>query len=121
MAAGDAAVVGSDLHWDPIPLREIEHARERLKGIALRTPLVRLDADESGPEIYLKLECLQPVRSFKLRGAYNAMAKVGRAGLPDGVWTVSSGNMAQAVAWSARALGVPRSTLVSRLKKYGLS
>jgi threonine dehydratase len=73
---------------------------------------VRLDADESGPEIYLKLECLQPVRSFKLRGAYNAMAKVGRAGLPDGVWTVSSGNMAQAVAWSARALGVPATVYV---------
>ena len=107
MAAGEAAVVRSDLHWDPIPLREIEDARERLKGVALRTPLVRLDVDEADVEIFLKLECLQPVRSFKLRGAYNAMAKAGQAALADGVWTVSSGNMAQAVAWSARALDVP--------------
>jgi len=78
--------------------------------VTLRTPVVRLDADDvlpSGTEVYLKLECLQPVRSFKLRGAYNAMAAAGRDALPDGVWTVSSGNMAQAVAWSARQLGVP--------------
>jgi threonine dehydratase len=112
MAAGGPAVVAPDLHWDPIPLRAIEDARERLHGVVLRSPLVRLDADKLGIEIFLKLECLQPVRSFKLRGAYNAMAKVGRAGLPDGVWTVSSGNMAQAVAWSARVLGVPATVYV---------
>lgn len=101
------AVTVPELHWDPIPLAEIEAARERLRGVALRTPLVRLDVDQPGLEIFLKLECLQPVRSFKLRGAYNAMAKIGREALPDGVWTASSGNMAQSVAWSARALGVP--------------
>jgi threonine dehydratase len=112
MATGQAAIVESDLHWDPIPVAEIKDARERLTGVALRTPLVRLDADESGIELYLKLECLQPVRSFKLRGAYNAMAKAGRAALPDGVWTVSSGNMAQAVAWSARLLGIPATVYV---------
>ncbi len=95
------------LHWEPIPLPEIEAARERLLGVVVRTPLVQLDADAGdGREVYLKLENLQPVRSFKLRGAYNAMAKIGRAGLPEGVWTASSGNMAQAVAWSARALGI---------------
>lgn len=97
-----------ELHWDPIPQIEVEAARVRLQGVAVRTPLVRLDADAGdGPEVFLKLENLQPVRSFKLRGAYNAMAKIGRDGLPDGVWTASSGNMAQAVAWSARALGIP--------------
>jgi threonine dehydratase len=91
-------------------MEEIEAARARTSGVALRTPLVLFDAEDlvpAGSEIYLKLECLQPVRSFKLRGAYNAMAKAGREALVDGVWTVSSGNMAQAVAWSARALGVP--------------
>jgi threonine dehydratase len=96
--------------WDPVPLGEVEAARERIAEVALRTPLVRLDAGDllpSGTEVYLKLECLQPVRSFKLRGAYNAMAKAGRAALAGGVWTVSSGNMAQALAWSARAVGVP--------------
>ena len=101
---------GSMALLHPIPMEEIEAARARTSGVALRTPLVRFDADDivpAGSEIFLKLECLQPVRSFKLRGAYNAMAKVGREALPDGVWTVSSGNMAQAVAWSARALGVP--------------
>src|SRR5687767_450534 len=106
MATGDAALAAPDLHWDSIPLREIEDARERLRGVAVRTPLVRLDTDDLGVEVFLKLECLQPVRSFKLRAAYNAMAKAGHAALAEGVWTVSSGNMAQAVAWSARALGV---------------
>lgn len=111
MTTGEAIAV-PELHWDPIPLVDIEAARERLRGVALRTPLVRLDVDEPEVEIYLKLECLQPVRSFKLRGAYNAIASVGREALPDGVWTVSSGNMAQAVAWSARALGIPSTVYV---------
>ena len=117
------------LHWDPVSLAEIEAARTRLDGVVLRTPLVRLDAEApAGSEIHLKLENLQPVRSFKLRGAYNAMAKVGRAGLPDGVWTASSGNMAQAVAWSARSLGVPATVYmpehvpqvkVENVRRYG--
>jgi threonine dehydratase len=102
----------TNLHWDPIPMAELEQARERLRGIALRTPLVRLDADEDEAVLFLKLENLQPVRSFKLRGAYNAMAKTGREALAEGVWTVSSGNMAQAVAWSARALDVPATVYV---------
>ena len=117
------------LHWDPIPLAEIEAARERLSGVVVRTPLVRMDADtNAGCAVFLKLENLQPVRSFKLRGAYNAMAKLGRAGLPEGVWTASSGNMAQAVAWSARALGVPATVYmpehvpqikVENVRRYG--
>ncbi|MBL8129210.1 MAG: pyridoxal-phosphate dependent enzyme, partial [Chloroflexia bacterium] len=123
--AGDLAT----LHWDPIPLAEIAAARERLRGVVLRTPLVRLDAEAgAGPAVFLKLENLQPVRSFKLRGAYNAMAKIGRAGLPEGVWTASSGNMAQAVSWSARALGVPATVYmpehvpqvkVENVRRYG--
>jgi threonine dehydratase len=112
MTTGDAARAAPRPRLDPIPLVEIEAARRRLAGVALRTPLVRLDADEAGVEVYLKLECLQPVRSFKVRGAYNAMAKAGRAALAGGVWTVSSGNMAQAVAWAARALGVPATVFV---------
>lgn len=107
MANRDATVNTGELRWDPIPLDALYEARERQRGVVQRTPLVRLDADMPGAEVYLKLETLQPVRSFKLRGAYNAMAKAGRAALAGGVWTVSSGNMAQAVAWSAAALGIP--------------
>jgi threonine dehydratase len=93
--------------WDPVPLGEVEAARERIAEVALRTPLVRLDAGDllpSGTEVYLKLECLQPVRSFKLRGAYNAIsARQEREALTE-VTTLSAGNMSQAVAWSARRL-----------------
>lgn len=110
-----AEATPANLHWDPIPLDALYEAQARLRGVVLRTPLVRLDADDYGVDIYLKLECLQPVRSFKLRGAYNAMAKVGHDALPEGVWTVSSGNMAQAVAWSARKLGVPATVYVPEL------
>lgn len=103
---------GPVIHWDPIPLAEIELARARTSRVAVRTPLLRLDADDLGVDLFLKLENLQPVRSFKLRGAYNAMAAAGPEALAEGVWTVSSGNMAQAVAWSARALGVPATVYV---------
>lgn len=96
----------------PASLEAIEDARRRLAGIALRTPLVRLDVDGTPAEIYLKLECLQPIRSFKLRGAANAMLKAGREALADGVWTASAGNMAQGVAWAARRLGIPCTVIV---------
>ena len=89
-----------------IPVAEIEAARARLDGIALRTPLVRLGVPDSAPRILLKLENLQPIGSFKLRGAANAMAIAGPAALADGVYTASAGNMAQGLAWSARQLGV---------------
>jgi threonine dehydratase len=115
MATGAAAVIAPHPCWDLIPLREIEDAGVRQKGVTLRPPVVRLDAGDllpPGPEVFLKLECLQPVRSFKLRGAYNAMAKPGRRALADGVWTVSSGNMAQVLTWAARALGVPATVYV---------
>ncbi len=94
-----------------IPLREIQAARERIAGAAIRTPLLRLDADAPA-EIYLKLENLQPIGSFKIRGASNAMALTPRSELERGVWTASAGNMAQGVAWNARRLGIPCTVVV---------
>jgi len=78
----------------------------------VRTPLVRLAVDEAPAEIHLKLECLQPIGSFKIRGATNAMALAGPERLRDGVYTASAGNMAQGVAWSARRLGVAATAVV---------
>ncbi len=97
---------------EPIPLTEIEAARSRLEGLAIRTPLVRLNMDTDPVEIYLKLENLQPVGAFKIRGAGNAMAVAGEEALQAGVWTVSAGNMAQGVAWTAARLGVRCSVVV---------
>jgi threonine dehydratase len=97
---------------EPIPLAEIEAARQRLEGLALRTPLVRLNVDTGGVEVYLKLENLQPVGAFKIRGAGNAMAIAGDEALRSGVWTASAGNMAQGVAWNAARLGVSCSVVV---------
>jgi threonine dehydratase len=98
------------MHWivdprDPRPsLDDVLAARERLRGIALRTPLPRLHGSET---IWLKPEVLQPVGSFKLRGIYNAVAAIGAQARAGGVSIVSSGNAAQALAWSARRFGVP--------------
>jgi threonine dehydratase len=87
-----------------IPLEEIRRARERLGGDVLRTPLVPFGTDG---RIWLKLECLQPVGSFKLRGALSAVRAAAPAELAAGVVTASAGNMAQGVAWAAREAGVP--------------
>jgi len=96
---------------EPPALADILAARERIRGVALRTPLVRLFVD--GPsEIWLKLETLQPIGSFKLRGACNAMRSARREDLARGVVTASAGNMAQGVAWSARLLNVPCDVVV---------
>jgi threonine dehydratase len=95
----------------PISIDEIRAARGRIAGLALRTPLVRLHVDAPA-EIYLKLENLQPIGSFKLRGAGNAMARMPDEALARGVYTASAGNMAQGVAWVARARGVPCSVVV---------
>src|SRR6059058_2418701 len=91
---------------DAPSVREIRDAAERVRGVALRTPLVRLHVD-APYEIWLKLECLQPIGSFKLRGAANAMLATPRSMLDRGVYTASAGNMAQGVAWVAREMGVP--------------
>ena len=95
------------LTWTIPTQAEIAAARQRIASVAVRTPLVRFDWDDGPAEIYLKLELLQPIRAFKLRGAYNAMAALDHAEIAAGVWTASAGNMAQAVAYAARALDVP--------------
>jgi threonine dehydratase len=91
-----------------IELREIEAARARIADVAVRTPLVRLYAAElpAETEIYLKLEALQPIGSFKIRGATNAVRMASAAERARGLVTASAGNMAQGVAWAARELGV---------------
>jgi threonine dehydratase len=94
-----------------IPLNEIERARETLAGTAIVTPLVRLDVDADA-EIWLKLEVLQPVRSFKIRGAGNAILQASDEELAGGVLTASAGNMAQGVAYAARLRGVPATIVV---------
>jgi len=94
-----------------IPLEEIRRAREVLEGTAIRTPLVRFDVDADA-EIWLKLEVLQPVRSFKIRGAGNAILQASDAELAAGVLTASAGNMAQGVAFAARLRGIPATIVV---------
>lgn len=82
---------------------------------AVRTPLVRLNLPEriqSGPEIFLKLETLQPIGSFKIRGAQNAVGRLAPEQLAEGVWTVSAGNAAQGVALAARLAGAACSVMV---------
>jgi threonine dehydratase len=95
----------------PIELAEIEEARTRIAGTILRTPLVRLDLGPDGPDIRLKLENLQPTNAYKIRGAANAVAKLGAAERARGVWTISAGNAGQAVAYAARAAGIPCSVV----------
>ncbi len=83
---------------------EVLSARDRLQGIAIRTPLLQLHGSDT---IWIKPECLQPVGSFKLRGIYNAVAALSPEERARGVSTVSSGNTAQALSWAARRFGVP--------------
>ena len=95
-----------------IDLEMIEAARGRIAGAAIRTPLVRLAADDAPAEIYLKLENLQPINSFKIRGAMNALRLASPAEYSKGLVTASAGNMAQGVAWAARSVGVPATIVV---------
>jgi threonine dehydratase len=97
---------------EPARLDDIRAAAERLRGAVLRTPLVRLNAEAAPASIHLKLENLQPIGAFKVRGAGNAMLSANPARLAEGVYTASAGNMAQGVAWWARRLGVPCSVVV---------
>jgi len=94
----------------PPRLEEIRAARERIRGLAVRTPLLRLPLEDV--DIYLKLETLQPIGSFKIRGAGNAMRSAPRDLLDRGVYTASAGNMAQGVAWCAREMGIPCTVVV---------
>jgi len=93
-------------------LAAIEAARERIAGTATRTPLIRLRVDDAPAEIYLKLENLQPINSFKIRGAANAIMLAPPEMRARGLVTASAGNMAQGVAWVARELGVPATIVV---------
>jgi threonine dehydratase len=97
---------------EPPPLGAIQAAQDRIKEAALRTPLIRLNHDESEANIFLKLENLQPIGSFKIRGASNAMALADPERLARGVYTASAGNMAQGVAWNAQRLGIPCAVVV---------
>jgi threonine dehydratase len=94
-----------------IKLAEIEAARERIAGAAVRTPLLRLHV-EAPAEIYLKCENLQPVNSFKIRGATSAVMLAPAQQRAKGLVTASAGNMAQGIAWVARELGVPATIAV---------
>src|ERR1700749_775784 len=94
-----------------IPAGLVEDARTHVYEAAIRTPLVRLNYDAPA-EIYLKLECLQPIGAFKIRGAYNAVRLLPENQRKRGVWTVSAGNAAQGVALAARKAGVPCKVLV---------
>jgi threonine dehydratase len=91
----------------PIALADIQAARDRIAGIVVRTPLVRLELGPGAPDIRLKLENLQPINAYKLRGAANAVALLSDAERRRGVWTISAGNAGQGVAYAARKAGVP--------------
>jgi threonine dehydratase len=96
----------------PIELAEIEAARERIAGAIVRTPLVRLELGPGYPDIRLKLENLQPINAYKLRGAVNAVAMLTEAERELGVWTISAGNAGQGVAYAARQAGAPCTVVV---------
>src|SRR6185369_3646282 len=95
-----------------VTLQDIKDAQQRIKGKVNRTPLIRFYGDNLPGEIYLKLENLQPIGSFKLRGACNAMSLAEKSQLKDGVYTASAGNMAQGVAWNARMMNIPCTVIV---------
>jgi threonine dehydratase len=96
----------------PIELSEIKEARKRIADIILRTPLVRLELGPDFPDIRLKLENLQPINAYKLRGAVNAVAMLSESERKRGVWTISAGNAGQGVAYAARKAGVPCTVVV---------
>src|SRR5688572_31528650 len=101
-----------------IPLQDIRTAAAAIYDLVVRTPLVRLElppaiaARLAGSEVFLKLETLQPIGSFKIRGAHNTVRQMRAGDIRDGVWTVSAGNAAHGVALAARRAGVPCSVMV---------
>jgi threonine dehydratase len=96
----------------PIALAEIRAARRRIARTIVRTPLVRLELGPAYPDIRLKLENLQPINAYKLRGAANAVALLSKSARKRGVWTISAGNAGQGVAYAARQAGVPCTVVV---------
>src|SRR3982074_1085413 len=96
----------------PIELSEIREARKRIEKTSMRTPLVRLELGPKFPDIRLKLENLQPINAYKLRGAANAVAMLPESERKRGVWTISAGNAGQGVAYAARQAGVPCAVVV---------
>src|SRR6266849_5551719 len=96
----------------PIKLDEIKDARQRIAKTIVRTPLVRLELGPDFPDVRLKLENLQPINAYKLRGAANAVAMLPESERKHGVWTISAGNAGQGVAYAARAAGVPCAVVV---------
>ncbi len=96
----------------PIELREIQEARERIAKTIVRTPLIQLELGPDFPDIRLKLENLQPINAYKLRGAANAVAMLSEAERKRGVWTISAGNAGQGVAYAAKKAGVPCTVVV---------
>jgi len=96
----------------PIHLSEIQQARERIAKTILRTPLIRFELGPDFPDIRLKLENLQPINAYKLRGAANAVALLPDSERKRGVWTISAGNAGQGVAYAARQAGVPCAVVV---------
>jgi threonine dehydratase len=96
----------------PITLEEIRAARARIAGSVLRTPLVRLELGRGYPDIRLKLENLQPINAYKLRGAANAVALLSEEERKRGVWTISAGNAGQGVAYAARQAAIPCTVVV---------
>jgi threonine dehydratase len=109
----------------PIELSEIREARERIANTIVRTPLIRLELGPESPDIRLKLENLQPINAYKLRGAANAVALLTEQERRRGVWTISAGNAGQGVAYAAREAGVPCAVVVvetapkSKLERMG--
>ena len=96
----------------PVDLNDVEVAQKRISGTVLRTPLVKLDLGPDYPDIRLKLECLQPTNSYKIRGAVNAIANLSDEARATGVWTISAGNAGQGVAYAARTAGVSCTVVV---------
>src|SRR6266571_3377514 len=96
----------------PIKLDEVKGARTRIAKTILRTPLIRLELGPDFPDIRLKLENLQPINAYKLRGAANAVAMLSESARKRGVWTISAGNAGQGVAYAARQAGVPCAVVV---------
>jgi threonine dehydratase len=95
-----------------IQLSEIQEARKRIAPMIVRTPLIRLELGPDFPDIRLKLENLQPINAYKLRGAANAVALLSESERKHGVWTISAGNAGQGVAYAARQAGVPCAVVV---------